>query len=562
MKTKMLLLAVSITLFLSGSNPKTLPSFLELQQGIKIQSQQFHNSENHQKIRANRDSREYEVGDTQTFWKWDLSIMPPLWVQTPATCRAVGEHCYVFVADEDWNIHMDDSDVQVVFYYLEEETMAGDDYGAVEMDIIHFGPIPDELDNDPKLIVFYSALGSFQGTMFDGYFSVYNQVTEQEAQQMNPPGHSNECEMIYMTCHPLSPTDPIRISALAHELEHLIHWGGDDNENTWVDEGLAELAMVYFGMPDPITQFNSNPDNSLIEWNQDFADYVKTMLFFTYFMEQFDDGSLIQDIVAEPQNSISGISTQLIEHGYTVPFESIFVNWTIANFLDDPDVMDGLYNYEALDLPTFSTFATHNSYPASRTGTVNNWAADYVRLYPGDNDLQIEMDTNQEISLGAIRIGSGGNTSTVDGFIADGNFIQELPPLTEDYSQMILVFSNRNYSALNYSYTVSEIEISTDDLDIGEDFSIRCYPNPVSFKNGNISFNFTAENGDDAEISIYNLKGQKIKVLENISHINAKDATIDWNGKSENGNPVSPGIYFYRLNIGDKILNKKFLVLE
>ena len=562
MKIKSLILFALITMFLSSSNPQTPATFLEIQRDLKIQSREFHNSEDHQNIRINRDSREYEVGDTQTFWKWDLSVMPPLWVQTPATCRAVGEHCYVFVADEDWNIYMDDSDVQVVFNYLEEETMAGDDYGAVEMDILHFGPIPDELDNDPKLIVFYSALGSFQGTMFDGYFSVYNQVTEAEAQQMNPPGHSNECEMIYMTCHPLNPLDPVRISVLAHELQHLIHWGQDDNENTWVDEGMAELAMVYFGMPDPITQFNSNPDNSLVEWNQDFADYVKVMLFFTYLAEHFDDGTLIQDIVAEPQNSISGISNQLIEHGYTIPFESVFVNWTIANFLDDPEVMNGLYNYEALDLPTFSTFANHNSYPASRTGTVDNWAADYVRLYPGDNDLQIELEVNQEISLVAIRIGSGENTSTVDAFIADGNFIQELPELTEDYSQMILVFSNRNYGTLNYSYTVSEIEISTDEFEITEDFSIQCYPNPVSLKNGNISFYFTAENRKDAEILIYNLKGQKIKSFQNLQIINSPNQQIIWDGKDENGHSVSPGIYFYRLDAGDKVLNKKFLILE
>jgi len=558
----MLLLLVIFTVFLSSSNPQTPSYFFEIQKDLKVQSQEFHNSEIHQYIRANRDSREYEVGDTQTFWKWDLSVMPPLWVQSPATCRAVGEHCYVFVADEDWNIHMDDSDVQVVFNYLEEETMAGDDYGAVEMDILHFGPIPDEIDNDPKLIVFYSALGSFQGSLFDGYFSIYNQVTEAEAQQMNPPGHSNECEMIYMTCHPLNPLDPVRISVLAHELEHLIHWGQDDNENTWVDEGMAELAMVYFGMPDPIVQFNSNPDNSLIEWNQDFADYVKVMLFFTYLEEHFDDGSLILDIVAEPQNSISGISNQLIEHGYTIPFESIFVNWTIANFLDDPDVMDGLYNYDALDLPSFSTFANHNSYPASRTGTVDNWAADYVRLYPGDNDLQIELETNQEISLGAIRIGSGGNLSTVDVFLVDGNLNQELPELTEDYSQMILVLSNRNYGALNYSYTVSEIEVSTDDYEITEDFSVQCYPNPASLKNRNISFYITADNVKNAELSIYNLKGQTIKTFPNLQINKSQDQQIFWNGKDENGHSISPGIYFYRLNIGDKVLNKKFLVLE
>jgi len=273
-----LILIVTITLFASDFS-----SFTEFQRHVKNESNRVIDQELHKQIRNIRESREYEVGDQHTFWRYDLSIMPPGWLQTPSTCRASGEHCYVFVADEEWQVHMDESDVQEVFNYLEIETMNGDDYGVVEMDTLHFGPMPDELDNDPKLIVFYSALGSFAGSVFDGYFSSYNQVTEAEAQQMNPPGHSNECEMIYMTCHPLDPTDPIRISVLSHELEHLIHWGGDINEETWVDEGLAELAMVYFGMPDPISQFNSNPDNSLITWNQEWADYVKTMLFFTYF---------------------------------------------------------------------------------------------------------------------------------------------------------------------------------------------------------------------------------------------------------------------------------------
>jgi sensor histidine kinase YesM len=49
--------------------------------------------------------------------------MPPGWIQLPATCRAVGEHCYVFVADEEWQITMDEADVQEVFNYLEFETM-------------------------------------------------------------------------------------------------------------------------------------------------------------------------------------------------------------------------------------------------------------------------------------------------------------------------------------------------------------------------------------------------------------------------------------------------------
>ncbi|MGC9367294.1 MAG: hypothetical protein ACP5FK_09695 [bacterium] len=43
-----------------------------------------------------------QVGDTKTFWSWDLSVMPPQWIQVPATCRAVGDSSYIFVADNCW----------------------------------------------------------------------------------------------------------------------------------------------------------------------------------------------------------------------------------------------------------------------------------------------------------------------------------------------------------------------------------------------------------------------------------------------------------------------------
>jgi hypothetical protein len=408
-----LIMMVSLTVYAGD-----FESFSEFQTHIKNESQRVSDMELHQQIKQSRNTREYEVGDQQIYWRYDLSVMPPGWLQIPATCRAVGEHCYVFVADEEWQINMDEADVQEVFNYLEFETMTGDAYGVVEMDTLHFGEMPDELDNDPRLIVFYSALGSYSGSTFDGYFSSYNQVTEAEAQMMNPPGHSNECEMIYMTCYPLDPTDPIRISVLAHELEHLIHWGGDINEEAWVDEGLAELAMVYFGMPDPISQFNSNPDNSLNTWNQEWADYVKTMLFFTYFAEQFDDETIIKDLVSEPLNSISGISNQLVEHGYTIPFEAIFNNWTVANYLDDPDVEEGLYNYENLELPIFNSTHYHTTYPVSGSGTTNSWATDYVRLTPNGQNFNLHLEVNHPINVGVIRI-SNTVVSTVDFFNAD-----------------------------------------------------------------------------------------------------------------------------------------------
>ena len=91
------------------------PQLMEIEHSIRLQSRQF--AEENSTL--NRVTTEYEVGDNQVFWRWNLSVMPPAWVQESATCRAVGEHCYVFVADTEWNVHMDQADVNDVMLYLE-----------------------------------------------------------------------------------------------------------------------------------------------------------------------------------------------------------------------------------------------------------------------------------------------------------------------------------------------------------------------------------------------------------------------------------------------------------
>jgi Secretion system C-terminal sorting domain len=511
---------------------------------------------------AKDDSREFLIGDTQNYWSWDLSVMPPAWIQTPATCRAVGEYCYVFVADDQWNVNMDQDDVDIVFNYLENETLNSTDYGAVEMDINLFGPVPDELDNDPKVIVFYSELGSFNGTSFDGYFSAYNQVTEAEAQQMNPSGHSNECEMIYMTCSPLNPVEPIRISVLAHELQHMIHWGQDINEEIWLDEGCAELAMVYFGLPDPIINFPSNPDNQLNVWNQEFADYVKVMLFFTYLREHFttDENNLILDIVEDTTNGLQSIIDQLIENGFMIPFESVFLNWTIANFIDDPSVDQGQYGYNLLDLPNFSTAGSHTSFPVNSNGSVQPWAADYIRVFPNGSNIQHDItvnNANQNIRL--IKKLNDVEEYEVEGFNVNGVWTGYLPPEWDDlYYYVVYVYANHSNTSINYSYDLEEIVSVGNELPERE-IELSNYPNPF---NPTTTISFSIEANEQFELSIYNIRGEEIKTYSNQQIPQSPYQHITWNGTDQNSQPVSSGIYFYRLTSRDTEITKKMLLMK
>ena len=104
-------------------------------------------------------------------------------------------------------------------------------------------------------------------------------------------------------------------------------------------------------------------------------------------------------------------------------------------------------------------------------------------------------------------------------------------------------------------------EVGTDDLVVNPNkFYSIAYPNPFN-PTTTISFNLTAENAENAELEIYNLKGQKVKTLVN-EKLNAGQHSVSWSGNDENGRSVSSGIYFYKLKAGDFEQTKKMMLLK
>ena len=86
------------------------------------------------------------------------------------------------------------------------------------------------------------------------------------------------------------------------------------------------------------------------------------------------------------------------------------------------------------------------------------------------------------------------------------------------------------------------------------------YPNPF---NPETTIRFTAEDAENAEIIIYNIKGQKVKTFPNLQINKSSNQQIIWNGTDDNDQNVSSGIYFYKLKVDDKtIATKKCLLLK
>ena len=542
---KSLLLILSLVFIINvQAQQESTPLQEHINAGKKAYNQ-FADIKNHESIKNNKVPKSYIIGDPVIFWKWDFYDMPPTWIQEPATCRAVGENSYVFVADNQWNLNMDQSDVDEILFRLEDETLNSTEYGIIEMDTTYFGLIPDELDNDPKVIFFFSALGSYNGTAFDGYFSAYNQMTEEEAQLEG--AHSNECEMLYMSCDPVDPTASSTLSVLSHELEHLIHWGYDTNEDTWVVEGCAELAMVLYGYPDPIINFNSNPNDNLIVWDQTFSDYVQTMLFYTYLSEQYGV-EIIKEIVANPENSVTGINTVLSNNGITDSFTDIFNNWTIANFLDDLDFESGKYGYVSLDLPTFSSYS-YSNLPINTSKSINDCAAVYYNIPVDFEEIEIQVSSNDQensiLHLLAYENGTIKEVTTDDGDLTM-NFTQ---PDSYILSDLILITANQRPSndITDFLINIYDPTVSINNL---IENSISLYPNPVN-NFATLSINF--ENPIDFSVEIIDLNGKTIEQIYKGSNSDKQTLII-------NTSTYRSGFYFIKIKTDKKTIVKKFIL--
>jgi hypothetical protein len=315
------------------------------------------------------------IGSTWNWYLWKLAGFPVADVK-PCTVRGMGAHCYVVVEDAQWNVHINQAQVDEIVERFENSSIGPfPGQGIWQLDTSNFGQPPNNLDQDPRVYFVYYDFD----INADGFFRSFDQQCDDVAQF-----HSNETDVVYLNDSDFDPAGDYMVAVLAHEFEHLIQYNYDQNEDAWVDEGLAEVAMWLYGNPDDISQFNTNPDRQLTSFNGNWYDYIKSYLFNLYFYERYGGQAAMQAMVAEPLNSIAGYDAVLDHAGYTQNFEDVFSDWVVANYLDDTTIGDGRFGYVGETLPPFSPFVTISTYPVGPTTTlVQHWAADYARYLNG-----------------------------------------------------------------------------------------------------------------------------------------------------------------------------------
>jgi len=108
------------------------------------------------------------------------------------------------------------------------------------------------------------------------------------------------------------------------------------------------------------------------------------------------------------------------------------------------------------------------------------------------------------------------------------------------------------------SITIEQVSVEKYELPLVS-YHLSNYPNPF---NPTTTISFSIPEESKIELSVYNIKGQKIKSLLN-DQIAAGEHSTVWNGEDASGRKVGSGVYLYKLNVNGKTeAVKKCLLLK
>ncbi len=327
-------------------------------------------------INPNQPAREKTAGQKDLFWVRNAENGQ--FEQISAVLRAIGKHCYIYVAED-----------QKVSQAAVTKIQARFDQTIYPTDTQCFGnEWKPGIDGDSRIFLLLSDIKDGYQNPTDGYVAGYFFAGD-EMMQAEFPSHSkvrsNEKEIIYIDTYPSNPEAADYMEIVAHEFQHMIHYNNDSQETTWVNEGCSQIAPVLcgFSAPGHYKLLYESPDRSLNNWAQydPMPDYGKVYLWNQYLIEAleargFDKFNFFKALTRSRKTSISGYIDAFATTG--LKFSDVFTDFIITNHVNDAALNDGRFAWKAKNLKEyrFSEVKEIKVFPAHEKESVNVFSSD------------------------------------------------------------------------------------------------------------------------------------------------------------------------------------------
>jgi immune inhibitor A len=319
----------------------------------------------------------YNVGDQQQFSVMNMKSLETFAVE--ATLIAKTDMAYMWLDNKWLN--------QINLNVLKRSAQAFNDQIVPRNHALFGQEETPGIDCDPRIHILNTS-----NTNAGGYFNSVDQVTRQVR------ADSNELDLLYIDVEGNGGLDAVGSSyyngTIAHEFQHLITNKQDANEDTWIGEGMSDLA-IYLNGADPEVDWiaATNPNIQLNAWPDggpaSHENYGTAFSFMLYFWDRYDDAG-VQALAAEPANGLAGIQNTLNQIDPGKQVDDLVADWLIARLLDDPSIDNGRFGYAKSDRAIVEPRQTIGYYPFNEQATIHQYAGDYTQ-FEGSRDLTIDF---------------------------------------------------------------------------------------------------------------------------------------------------------------------------
>ena len=481
------------------------------------------------------------VGASQELGPIEVGTQLAFYVRTEpvlklATCRYKGTHCYIFVEESQWDIIAAQPDVDKLGALFDAATPADPGRGVFEIAVHAFGEPTDE-DGDPRIFIL---ILDIPDERVAGYFD--GELYERARPELRR-------DTIYLDANKLAFSAYLAHASLAHEFQHLIHWGRDADEERWIDEGLSGYAEELVGFPeaDPsmVPSFLADPSRNLTHWTFESASYGKTYLFASFLAERYGPG-LIRQIVAEPRNGILGIDDSFKSQNWVENYAGAWRLWIAANYA---------VGYEALRGRRAAAVAAPEVPFAALAGEIGGqWGAANV-VIRSEGDVVVDFagadEEDYAVWVYAMRDQRGeliamdlsvDNTGQVQAAHVDSAtvIVGRASPKGGDFAL-----------AARY-FTPTVVAMQAEERAGASDLA-PAYPNPA---NSAVSLPFRLAREADVELAIYNVLGQRMALLV-AERLGAGQHLAHWRGER-----AASGAYWAVLKVGGETRTRRLMLVR
>jgi hypothetical protein len=356
----------------------------------------------------------------------------------------------------------------------------------------------------------------------------------------------------------------------------------------WVTDDGAGNVAPNFGIEDEMLHFDWSPTalnfyQTVTSPVADFTGATIARLSFYLYLDDFNDGDNgTLDISASMSNDDFVTETELFAHN-----DSVYGDIDDFMIFNISDVVAGTDGWQLR-----FTLEGATSFTLDHLWIDDVMVESDVYMGPGEFDLlSPAADSNVEITSANVATGSllfaweSAGDDMMYGVELTGSLGSVIIPFDTSATEVLIPYAvlsaafefvgvtavegtwdivayngmDMDYSANGpFNLTIGST-VGTDDAFIPDVFALyQNYPNPF---NPVTTISYDIPEASDVRLVVYNLVGQPVRVLVN-GFQNPSRYTLAWNGLSDNGLPVSSGIYIYRLESESFVKTMKMMYLK